>query len=99
MSKIRTLGDMQNQGQQIQQPQITEEMVNSAENVECPDCGSFYIIQAFNYKLINKFVVGAPQDTVVPIPVSRCMDCLTVIDMETAIKDAADRASAKKNQE
>lgn len=74
--------------QQPQQPQLTEEMVESGTDLKCPSCDGIFFYTAVRYKRISKIVLATPQDGLVPIPTVRCADCGEIIDMEEAMKRA-----------
>lgn len=84
MANIRNLNP--NAQPQQQGPQITQEMVENADDLSCPSCGCVFISTVVNYKRISKFHLGTPQDALVPIPIHRCSDCGEIFDIEEAIK-------------
>ncbi len=48
------------------------------ETVKCLECDGVIFEQVIVLKKINKVLVGAPHDQIVPIQLFRCMDCGTV---------------------
>lgn len=83
MSNIRDLNP-NNTGQ----PEVTKEMLDNAVDLVCPSCGCMFINPVVQYKLVNKLLIGTPQDMLIPIPVNRCSDCGEVFDIEQAVEAA-----------
>ena len=69
-----------------QEPQITPEMLEQADDLSCGSCGGIFISTVVNYKRINKILIGTPQDYLIPTPVHRCSDCGELFDMNEAIE-------------
>lgn len=45
----------------------------------CSTCGGMLFRQAVIFRRVSKFILGTPQDQLIPIPVFRCDDCGTPI--------------------
>jgi len=46
--------------------------------IKCADCGDMIFDSVMVLKKINKMLIGAPQDQVVPISIFRCLSCGTL---------------------
>lgn len=57
------------------QPQITAAVVKDAPWVECEECKGQVFQERMKIKQISKFMTGAPQDSIVPMPVIACAAC------------------------
>lgn len=56
-------------------------LMNHTNDVECKNCKSIFFTQEFLLKRISKFATAQEKDTIMPIPVFRCSNCLAPLDL------------------
>jgi DNA-directed RNA polymerase subunit RPC12/RpoP len=60
---------------------IPIDIVKNAEYIECENCGSRVFEEKMMIKKISKFMTGASQDQIVPMPVIACAQCSHVNEL------------------
>lgn len=60
---------------------IPIEVVKNSEYVECEKCGSRVFEEKMMIKKISKFMTGASQDQIMPMPVIACAQCSHVNEL------------------
>lgn len=55
---------------------ISAEAVKDAPWIKCEECeGEVFVQERIKIKQISKFLTGAPQDSIIPMPVIACANC------------------------
>ena len=55
--------------------------IKQTTEMVCEECGCKYFNESYLIRKASKLLTGAPQDTIIPIPVMRCADCGHVNDI------------------
>jgi hypothetical protein len=59
-------------GESAPKPNIN---LSEAPYITCDECGHDVFEEKMMIKKVSKFITGAPQDSIVPIPVIACAKC------------------------
>ncbi len=59
---------------------------NDMQPIQCKECDGMYFRQVMAINKVSKFLTGADKDTMVPIPVFRCDDCVCIPEEFQPIK-------------
>ena len=54
---------------------LSAETVKDAPWIECEQCKGTVFQERMKIKQISKFLTGAPQDSIIPMPVIACSNC------------------------
>lgn len=49
--------------------------LRETETVLCEKCGGQYFQEVFMLKKVSRILTGSSEDTLVPFPINRCVDC------------------------
>jgi len=49
--------------------------LSQAKTIQCSECNGEYFEEVVMLKKLSKFITGADKDSVIPIPVLRCVNC------------------------